>query len=624
MHHARSGAHDDGGGGASMRTLSDDEYCDESGNEDCDEGGDEGDPDCISKRELSAEEERFRTVILMCTVQRARHFCQTTASRVQQDAPFDAFASRDMTDMTDDQRRQVGDMYDMLHTQPWCPTPLEIGKTYEEKVRSQSEVPSVRRVQTVTTPKVVARAALPTSQTCFCCGLHTGTDMQTPNDVFAVGFRIGGSAMGIRCVRQMAELLEAEDFAEVTRRTACCRMTTCMLAQNRLTTDHYEGWFWSKDPETGKRRPQLEKGTDRKDQGLEISENLVLLRCLAVQDPPVLTNGQLAALWRWVVAHSQFVQEREKRFIATAMAVANNPHLFGYEFGDPQSFVNRMAAFPRNYAHRLIFRHILRNDLNRHKWKSGINKLLEAAMPKPYDVIYALLCEDNWHHQDRPRDGNGRPVHRVTRGAPHAKLFNVCHFKKMLQSAIAPDKKGGGLDLYFQEASSVGSETARVGTPREQRELNKLLTGSRKAGKTKGYGVADFPTCGSRQKTSSAHPAERYAAVFDAQGTYSVKEREDTVSLFLDSYEDGNTVGREVQKPSDPGSLSKACAVIRRVETYDPPAPASTSLRRLTDVAMQALPKGFRPMGGGKAIRKKNLVSAPPSRAFPASLRRPC
>ena len=617
---------DDEGGDASMRAMSDDEDGNASGGEGSGEGsGYESDPNCISKRELTAKEQEKRTEILKCTVKRARHFCQTTASRVQEDAPYEVFASRPTTTTA---TTTTGGCDPLEDAQQWCPPRLEIGKTFEEAVRSRGEVSSERRVQTVTTPKVVARASLPTAHMCYCCGLHTGTDVQTPNDVFAVGFRLGGHAMALRCVVQMAELLEAEDFVEVTRRTACCRMATCMLAQNRLTTDHYEGWYWSKDAQTGKRRFQLEKGTDRKDQGLEISENLILLHCLAVQDPPVLSNEQLAALWNWVVAHSQFIQEREKRFIATAVAVANNPHLFGYEFGDPQSFVNRMAAFPRNYAHRLIFKHVLRSDLNRHKWKSGVNKLLEAAMPKPYDVIYALMCEDNWHNQDRPRDADGRPIHRVTRGAPYAKTFNVCYFKRGLQAAIAclalPDKRDGGLDLYFQDAPCTSAHTAVLSNPREQRELNKLLTGSRKTGKTKGFGVADFPTCGSRQKTSSAHPAERYAAVFDAQGTYSLKEREDILTLFLDFHEDGNTVGRELQKPGDPGSLSKACAVLRRLEVYDPPMPAPTSLRRVADAPMQALPKSFRPMGGGKAIRKKkNLAATPPNRGSPASLQHP-
>ena len=557
----------------------------------------------IHERELTTDEQRCRSVILKCTVQNAKHFCQTAASRVQEDAPFDVFANQGMTAA---EMQACGSLCDMLgHS--WNDQAPEYGTTYEEEVRAQAEVPTSRRVQRVVPPKVVARASLPTPYTCYCCGKHAGTDVQTPSDVFAVGYRLGGHELAMRCLKEMAELLEAEDLAEVTRRTACCKVVSCMLAQNRLAAENYEAWIFSV-PVGGVRRPQLEKGTDRKDQGLELSDQMVLLRCLAVQDPPVASREQLFALWRWVVAHSQFVQEREKRFIATALAVANNPHLFGYEFGDPQSFVNRMAAFPRNYAHRILFPHLLRNELNRHKWKSGVNKLLETAMPKPYDAIYALVCEDNWHSQSRPRDADGRPEHRVTKGAKHEKIFNVCHFKRGLTAAVSTTKKDGEV-LHFQDTASVGSESATIGTQREQRELNKLLTGTRKAGKTKGFGVADFPTCGSRQKTSGAHPAERYAAVFDAQGTYSRKEREDIVSLFIDTHEEGNTVGRELQTPQDPGSLSKACAVIRPVQVCDP-AKEPTCFTRFKQIAVHQLTKGMQALGGDKHRRPIGLGGA--------------
>ena len=548
----------------------------------------------IHLREPTPLEHRFWSIIVRDTVQTAKHFCQTVASRVQEDAPYDVFANQGMTA---DELQACGSLREMMR-HSWNDD-MEFARTYDEDVRAQSEVPDTRRVHKVVPPKVVARASLPTPYMCYCCGKHTGTDVQTPCDVFAVGYRLGGHELAMRCLKEMWELLEAENFTEVTRRTACCKMVSCMLAQNRLAAENYAAWIFSVPVEEYiARRPQLEKGTDRKDQGLELSDQMILIRCLAVQDPPVATREQLFALWRWVVAHSQFVQEREKRFIATALAVANNPHLFGYEFADPQSFVNRMAAFPRNYAYRILFPHLLRNELNRHKWKSGINKLLETAMPKPYDVIYALLCEDNWLCQNRPRDANGRPVHRVIKGAKHVKIFNVCYFKRGLKAAVATTKKDGEV-LHFQDAASVGSESATIGTQREQRELNKLLTGTRKAGKTKGFGVADFPTCGSRQKTSSAHPADRYAAVFDAQGTYTRKEREDIVSLFIDTYEDGNTIGRELQDPEDPGSLSKACAVIRPVQVCDPPK-EPTCLTRFKQIAVDQLTKGMQALGGDR------------------------
>ena len=556
-------------------------------------------------RELTVEEERFRTIVLRTTVQGAKHFCQTTSSRVQTDAPFDAFAPDGFHDMQPNELEALKGLCSLLGNSWYSDT--KYASTYEEDARSKSEADITRRVNAVTPPKVVARSALPTPYMCYCCGKHAGTDLQTPSDVYAVGYRLGGHATAMRCVVEMAQLLEAEDFGEVMRRTTCCKKVSCMLAQNRLTTDHYEGWLWTKDA-NGHRRPQLEKGTDRKDQGLELGDSLILLRCLAVQDPPVATPGQLKALFRWVIYNSQFIQEREKRFIATALAVAENPEKFGYRFSDAQSFVNRMAAFPRNYAHRIIFAHVVRMDLNVYKWKSTMNKVLETAMPKPYDVIYAMMCEDNWHHQGQPRDSDGRPVHRVTKGAKHQKVFNACHFKKGLKAAVAVNKKHG-YDLFFQDASNTNTGSAVADGPRDQRELNKLLSGSRKGGKTKGFGVAGMPTCGSRQKTSGAHPVERYAAVFEAQGSYSPKEVNDMVNLFMDKYDDGNTVGFELQNPKEEGSLSKACAVLRPIEVYEPPQ-ASACLRRIKEVAYQALPKTFRPigMGGGRSISKKQKM----------------
>lgn len=557
-------------------------------------------------RELTAEEERFRTVLLMATVRNAKHFCQTTSSRLQQDAPFHAFESDLMAEGLQAKEKETFKGLCQMLGNSWY-SDTKYASTFDEEVRSKGEVDDERRVNEVTAPKVVARSALPTPYTCYCCGKHAGTELQTPSDVYAVGYRLGGNDMALRCVVEMAQLLEAENFEEVTRRTACCKMVSCMLAQNRLEFDHYEGWLWTKDPETGLRRPQLEKGTDRKGQGLELGDNLILLHCLAVQDPPVLPRSQLEALFRWVIYHSQFIQEREKRFIATAMAVADNPEKFGYRVSDAQSFVNRMASFPRNYAHRIIFPHLLRKDLTVYKWRSSAIKILETAMPKPYDVIYALVCEDNWHHQGRPLDDTGRPIHRVTKGARHTKVFNVCHFKKGLKAAVAV-KKLKGYDLYFQDTASTDTSSAVAEGPREQRELNQLISGSRRGGKTKGFGVADFPTCGSRQKTSSAHPAERYASVFEAQGSYSAKEVDSMVSLFMDRYENGNTVGFELQKPKEPGSLSKACSVLRPVEIYEPPQ-ALTCVRKVQDVAMKALSR--RPIGmggGGGSIAKRPKV----------------
>ncbi len=496
-----------------------------------------------------------KTAFLKITV-RGRHFCATKASRVRQDAPIAAFLPPEEEHVAEeDDERELMELLGCVWSEP------EFGEDFEQRKRSRP-APIERRVDDVKAPAVVARAALPTPYMCFRCRKKLGTDVQTPSDVFTVAYRLGGRRLAVRCLVEMAELLEAEDYAEVTRRTACCKVVSCMLAQNRLAVENYEGWFFSTQ------RDQLERGTERKDQGLEWSDNCILLRCFAVQNPRVLSDAQLLALFRWVVAQAQFVQEREKRFIATAMAIVDAPERFGYKFAQPQSFVNQMAAFQRNYAERVIFPHILATGLNRHKWKSRANILIETAMPKACDVAYALLCVDNWLAQGSPVDAHGRREHRVLRDAEHVAVFDPDGFKCGMAAAISGPRKKYTLRL----ADAALTSTADAGTganAREQQKMQKLLSGSHKNGTTVGHGAAGRPTCGAHQNNSAAHPYDRYWGVFKAQGLPDA-ECDAMVDLFVDWHEDGNTVGKEKQDDT-PESLSKACAVLRRVQLVDPP-----------------------------------------------------
>jgi len=292
----------------------------------------------------------------------------------------------------------------------------------------------------------------------------------------------------------------------------------------------------------------------------------VFLRCLAVQQPSVLTDEQLLVLFQWVIKHSQFIQEREKRFIATAMAVAERPDLFLYKFADPQSFVNCMASFPRNYAERVIFPHILRVDLGLHKWKSAINIILETAFPKPYDVVYARLCEDNWNHQGHPVK-NGRRVHRVKQGDAYAALFTLHGFRKAMKACV--NANPSYVLRYEGMAETRTAKTGRTGE-RDVQQLEKLLSGTPRKAITVGHGAAGFPTCASRQNDSGVHPYDRYRAVFLASG-YDDAECDAMVRLFIDRHAHGNTVGYELQDTTDPHSLSRECAVLRAVQLYTPP-----------------------------------------------------
>jgi len=428
--------------------------------------------------------------------------------------------------------------------------------------------------------------------------------------------------MGMQCLVEKARMLGRGLNAEVMERTACCRVVSCMLASNRLAVKNYEEWFLSEE-----QRTQLMRGTERKDQGLEFSDNIILLRCLVVQETPVLTDIELEALWKWVVQHSQFIHEREKRFIATALAVIGNDHLFGYKFNNRQNLVDRMAAFPRNYAHRIIFPHIKRMDMSAPRWKSTFNKLLETAMPKPYDVIYALLCVDNWiYHSDRVRDPQtGRPLHRVRADAPHAKLLtNAYDFRDALklcaQAGAKPyrDRNGKLVEPPVRKyalrlAGAEETDTMRIGKDgsRETRQMQRAITGTNKTGWTEGTPVFGMPTCGSRQNDSGAHPAERYRSVFAAEGLPDA-ECDEMVDLFVQRYGPDNTVGYEKTNPKDPNSLSKPCAVLRPVEVVRNPhlqeseTVATTCCFKLLSLGSKQKAK-TKPLGGLKALGKRTI-----------------
>lgn len=448
---------------------------------------------------------------------------------------------------------------------------LRFGTTHDEEKRA-GECNNVNYAAAVATPAVVARGTPPTSYPCYCCGVVTGVEVQSPQQVFGVAYAIDGEMAAIASIVDMAKFLEEGNVSEVTRRTSVCHTVGCMLGQGVLNPDSYEAWVRSD------KRPQLEKGTDRKDQGLTLADNVIFLRCLAVQKPKIVTDAQLRALFKWVVAHSQFVQEREKRFIATAMAVAENPTTFGYQFADGQGFVNKMASFTARYLLQIAFPFILRMDLTAARWKSGVNCILETAMPKSYDVVYAYMCEDNWIAQGSPVE-NGRRVHRVVKGAAHATLFQAIGFKDALKAAITANPTYA---MLFAGAAVTNIARTSTHTSRDMKNLTKLVSGKRAT--TVGHGVSGMPTCGARQNNSGVHPIPRYRSIFKADGADDA-ECDAMVDLFMQKHDNGNTVGFEKHSPKDPLSLSKACAVLRSVELYVPPTivPATNKRREMVE-----------------------------------------
>ena len=462
----------------------------------------------------------------------------------------------------------------------------EYAPSYEDECLV-GEAPIERRVSVVETPPVIARGSPPVSYTCWCCGERAAADIQQPDDVFTVAYRTMGPAEAIRSLKSMAKMLDERKYDEVITRAACCRQVKCMISQGKLTCDNYEAWYYSAiDNENP--RAQLMRGTERKDQGVKFCDNVLLLRWIAVQRPPIFTDGEIAALFHWVVVNSQFIQEREKRFIATAMSIAESS-TFGFKMSNWQSFVDRMASVPRNYVHQLILPHIMDTVLDTERWQSWGNRLLETAFPKAPDAAFMLMCLENWEGQGRPMV-KGRPAHRIPAGAPYKALFTVEGFRDALTKAVAENPT---YRLFYASAPPSKS-TVKMGKSQSRADTQKLLklvSGTHKRCYTLANGVRGkkaAPTCGAVQADSGVHTEQRYNGVADGL-MLKGEEKEQAVSLFIDVHRAGNAVGHEkLQGAKADRTKSKACASIRPVEEYTPPkvvAPQLTKRQKMAQVA---------------------------------------
>ena len=537
----------------------------------------------VTERRLRAHVNRV--VLLRSTVIGKHFFSDQDDQAMDEDSlTLDAYGAFEANDEGDERMRMLAKAIEVELSKEWNAYDPQYANTYEDEKLMREQF-GENHVSDVTTPLVHAHNPPPACEVCFCCKSKTACAYQMPEEVFMQAADTN-PGFGIECVKEMAQLLLAGNNAEVRRRTACCRTVDCMLAQKVLKYECYEAWVISLTSRT-----QLERGTDRKDQGLTFGENVIFLRTLAVMSPSPLSEEELFALFKWLVLHSQWIQEREKRFIATAMCVANNPHVFGYTFAKKQRFVDRMGSFVRRYALNVIFPHIMdtasKQGTNHKRWKSTANCLLETGMPKAPDVVYALLCQDNWEAWGEPKDADGRYEHRVPRGNPDsAALFTREGFEEALTRCThtktgRTDPKTGkevlaaiACTLSFaseaEAGGSAGMAAAGVSSNKrtETHKLHKKIAGSHRKLWTVGHAVAAAPTCGSAQANSGVHPRDRNENCWRAFD-HDRAEAKALTDLYMQDHENGNTVGHEKQSANK--DKSKACTVIRPITAYVPP-----------------------------------------------------
>lgn len=438
------------------------------------------------------------------------------------------------------------------------------------------------------TPACKARGTSPSHVRCFQCGIRPGWDLQMPSDTFETAWRSSSKGWGetaVCALMTMARLLGQARDAEVVARCCVCNDVDCLIRAGLMPPEWRIEWL------DGERRPQEQRETARKYQVVILERNIRLFHDLVKGQKLVLQDVQ--HLMRFVAMNSQFVQEREKRFIATAMAVADNENSFGYRFADPQRFVNRMANFIHGYVIFVLVPHIMDCDTSDSQWEAHLQKLIDTALPKAPDAIYALMVESNAEQgnferepavplhegfdpeREEPPFGNnvqtdGRLVHRVGYGSVLIDLFDPDTFLERLNRCV---RASPHYDLEYASSSNrlenAGNvyEALRVsnsGTAIKRFEIqvamralngpyNRLVT-------LPANGVAELPSSGDLQRETNVHPRLRYHNLFVALGN-DVHDTELRVSMMLEYHANGNLVGKE---PLRSGLGSKACYTIRR------------------------------------------------------------
>lgn len=449
-------------------------------------------------------------------------------------------------------------------------------------------------------PTCRARSGSASKYTCWQCGQNSGYEFQMPNEVFETSWRtfqdddVGQSA--VSAVKQMATLLRQGKRDTVCARCCVCSNIDCMLKAGLMTPEWRAEWL------DGLRRPQEERETSRKNQVILIERNMRLLHDLVKGG--VLDSVDVRHLLTFVASNSQFVHEREKKFIATAMAAADNPHILGFRFPQPQRFVDRMAAFAHGYVVNVLSLHAANLSLSEAAWEGHLQKLVDTALPKAHDAIFALMveatAETNGYEcealvEDTVWDPvvlkNGRMVHHSSLEVFQPRVF----FDRLSQCVAASPTYELGFDSSNQYDGSntfAALATANHGKQKGyeiQAVIQALQNGAQKA---TAHGSADLPASSDLQRETNVHPRLRYKNLFIALG-YSNEDAEMRVALLLD-YRTTTT--------SRSGRISKPIYVLRMPTTAVPtrtPAKTRTLLgvRRRAVNTSELIALGSQPTG---------------------------
>ena len=214
-----------------------------------------------------------------------------------------------------------------------------------------------------------------------------------------------------RVTQKMANLLLAGRHNEVYRRTQVCGRPTCRTAQLLEEPERFAFW------KASHRRPHHEQATENKDANTALRLNCMLVRKQVLlhreesdrsreasfvpreQDRLGLSEPQARALLAHIVDCSQWMQAREKNYLACADFFIVHATAIGFSWPNNQQMKERMHSAARNYVQVVVLPHILQkpdpnknHSENESDWSKDLAKFFGGDFEtQAIDAMLALM-----------------------------------------------------------------------------------------------------------------------------------------------------------------------------------------------------------------------------------------
>jgi len=222
-----------------------------------------------------------------------------------------------------------------------------------------------------------------------------------------------------------------EDEAILTQIRCVCNEPKCLLSAGIKDVDQLVAWH------KGGEHPNLKGRNVRHDVQEDLLQGLYLARERFVETPETASADEQRAVKAQVKAiavetldGSYKLRSWEVMAATTAATFVAHQQLIGIAIPDASDFIARMQSAPRVLVHELALAHVTSTDWNaaghsvvkggpsgsRKNWRSYLETIIldpSIGFPNAWVLARVYFTIRNYEANNCPKDGAGKPVHRV-------------------------------------------------------------------------------------------------------------------------------------------------------------------------------------------------------------------